>query len=50
MLFSSKDDIFTFQRKTELHLQIKRQRAEECKQSLDSLIAVKEEKKYPKLF
>lgn len=50
MLFSSKDDIFTFQRKTEFHLKIKRQRVEECKQSVDSLITVKEEKKYPKLF
>lgn len=50
ILFSSKDDIFTFQRKTELHLKIKRQTAEECKQSLDSFIRVKEEKKYLKLF
>jgi len=31
-------------------LKIKRQRAEECKQSLDSLITVKEEKKYPNYF
>lgn len=45
MVFASKDDIFTFQRKTELHLKIKRQRAEECKQSLHSLITVKGEKK-----
>lgn len=50
ILFSSKDDIFTFQRKKELHLKIKRQTAEECKQSLDSFIRVKEEKKYTKLF
>lgn len=51
-VFSSKDEflIFTFQRQTELRLKIKRQGDEECKQSLDSLITVKEEKKCPKLF